>query len=66
MLCKTETAEWFTTPAELRKIADELEIKWANATVGDDVPAHVERGENVRLRIVIDQEKMQRWRSKEG
>jgi hypothetical protein len=46
---------WYTTPKELRAIADHLEAKWRIATVGQEVPKYDTYRDMV---VVIDQEAM--------
>jgi hypothetical protein len=58
---RIEVVRIYTTPAELRSMADELEALWKKARLGQDVPSmsiNCEYGFEVK--IVVDQEAMQR------
>lgn len=59
MLRKVNFVEFFTTPEELRRLADRLDEMWKSASLGDDVPrATVHYDTENRLDLVIDQEGM--------
>jgi hypothetical protein len=55
--------QWFTTPSQLRNIADKMEHEIARRIPGDDVPSHMIYGEgNVRLQIMLNQERFHKER----
>lgn len=48
----------YTTPAELRQIANVLEARWKAVKMGQEVPSYIlvwEGQKNIRVDLVIDQ-----------
>ena len=41
MIREIKTIKWFTTPAELRRIADSFELQMKKLMVGDKLPSEV-------------------------
>ncbi len=61
MTSKRDLVDIHCTSTDLRKWADVLDQKWAQAKVGDDVPKHtIEETKTLLIRLVIDQERMYR------
>jgi hypothetical protein len=57
-LTRHEVIHWFTTPHELREIADEMEKFWTTCMPGQDTTAHSVYGKNEQLLILVDQDKI--------
>lgn len=50
---------FWTTPNELRLIADNLERQWSKAKIGGEIPKHIEYAPDYsELQFKIDQEKI--------
>lgn len=47
---------WFTTPTELRRIAQQMEELWPKLRPGQDKTVSVKVSSDTELRILIDQE----------
>lgn len=52
-----EVVQWFTTPKELRKIADDMQRRWETISLGDDTTIFLSWGNNTELVILIDQDR---------
>lgn len=65
MIKEVREVVWYTTPTELRELANRLEAAWKKAAWGQDVPSEFQYGNEVGIRVMIDQEKMHHsdWRS---
>lgn len=48
----------FTTPSDLRRLADEMESKWAASDYGDSLTAESVVIGETEINFIIDQEKM--------
>ena len=55
-----QTVMVYTTPQELREIADKLEKDWPNCGLGETVPKHffIKKDQTIRVELLIDQSKM--------
>lgn len=51
-----EVVRWFTTPKELRKIADEMESRWKTIKLGEDTTIQSVWTNETQLHIMIDQD----------
>lgn len=49
---------FFTTPEELRKLADEMEAFWPTCQPGQDKTSSVVWGKDTVLHIVVDQDRI--------
>jgi len=55
-LHKHSVIRWFTTPGELRRLANEMEAKFPKLRSGDDVTIKTIYSNNdIELRILVDQ-----------
>jgi len=52
--------DWYTTPVELRTIADEMEEFWKACQLGQDKTVAVRIGKNAELCIIVDQDRIER------
>lgn len=55
-LSRHEVIHWFTTPEELRSIADEMEKRWRRLQPGQDKTITTVYGKTTELKILVDQE----------
>jgi hypothetical protein len=56
MIGRHEVIHWYTTPTELRKIADEMDQAWRKLQPGENKTVSSQISANTELRICIDQE----------
>lgn len=64
-LDRITTVRWYTTPAELRKVAADMTALWTRALGGEDLTVFStmhERpiGEAIELQIIVDQDRIRR------
>jgi hypothetical protein len=53
-----QVLQWFTTPEELREIANEMERFWPTCKPGQDKTVHTVYGKTAEMRILVDQDKI--------
>lgn len=58
-LTNTQTTTWFTTPAELRELAAQMEAKIATVRPGDSVVVTKFYGPSCILEVAIDQDRVE-------
>lgn len=57
-LASYKTTQWFTTPAELRQIAKDMEEQWRASKPGHDLTVKTIYGREDKLAILIDQDRI--------
>lgn len=55
-ITRHEVVHWFTTPQELRRIADEMEEFWKTCAPGQDKTVETIWSKDIALHILVDQE----------
>ena len=58
MLVQQTHFHWYTTPEELRDIANKMEQVWVKVRPGDDADVITVWGESMCLKILFDQDRM--------
>lgn len=59
-ISRHEVVRWFTTPKELRRIADEMDDLWGSIRPGQDKTVSMVYSKDTELHILIDQDRMSR------
>lgn len=57
-LTRHEIVYWFTTPAELRRIADAMEEFWKTCAPGHDKTVEKVFSDDATLHILVDQDRI--------
>jgi hypothetical protein len=57
-ITRHEVVHWFTTPDELRELADAMEKHWKTCAPGQDKTVRSIFGKHTELLILVDQEKI--------
>jgi hypothetical protein len=60
MLGKQTVVNWYTTPDELRRLADQLQKRWDEAKLGDDLKIFGEANRNLELWVIPDEDLMRK------
>lgn len=51
-----EVVHWFTTPHELRELADQMEEHWRTCAPGQDKTVRIIWGKTTALHVLVDQD----------